>query len=136
HLPEVRDLRRHDGVLLTLYARDCPVGFRSEDEIAGSAQRLRLTMGSGEDINLDIVQLIERCVGLRFGPNGILSLDIFVWSGHPYHAYVSFDPLNIHVEEETWNHAKWGDPKSRFILAHELGHAVLHDRTAKPFFSR
>ena len=113
--------------------RDGPVKYRGEDEIAATVDRLRRNMEVAYDGQLDIVDLIRRCVGLNFGKEGVLSLDIFVKKNQPYPAYVTFDPLVMHIEEEIWEHARIGDPISRFILAHELGHAVLHDRTARPF---
>ncbi|MBY6240685.1 ImmA/IrrE family metallo-endopeptidase [Methylosinus sp. Sm6] len=57
---------------------------------------------------------------------GVLHLDIFKHE-EPDLAWVSYKPrLTLHVHHEIWQDARLGEPKSRFILAHELGHIFLH----------
>src|ERR1700686_950198 len=48
-------------------------------------------------------------------------------------AFVKFRPLVLHVDRETWELAGQGEEKSRHILAHEIGHLLLHDHFAKAF---
>jgi hypothetical protein len=48
-------------------------------------------------------------------------------------AYVTFNPLTLHVDQEIWDLAEKGDPLSRFVIAHEIGHIVLHNHFAKAF---
>lgn len=48
-------------------------------------------------------------------------------------AYVEHNPAILHCDHETWDDALIGEPKARFIVAHELGHVLLHDHYAQPF---
>jgi Zn-dependent peptidase ImmA (M78 family) len=46
---------------------------------------------------------------------------------------VTFNPCTLHVDREIWELAELGEPEARFIIAHEVGHLVLHDHNAKAF---
>ena len=50
------------------------------------------------------------------------------WRERP--ASVTFDPLTLHVDERTWRQAQSvrldGHEDARHVLAHEIGHIVLH----------
>ncbi len=48
-------------------------------------------------------------------------------------AYVEHNPTILNCDYEIWEEARIGEPKARFILAHELGHVLLHDHYAQPF---
>jgi hypothetical protein len=48
-------------------------------------------------------------------------------------AYVTFKPLKLHVDRKVWQAAQNGEAYARFILAHEIGHIVLHDEFALAF---
>ena len=50
-------------------------------------------------------------------------------------AYVTFRPLTLHVDRAIWYAAKAGDEYARFVIAHEVGHIILHDNDAKAFSS-
>src|SRR5438046_9295613 len=50
-------------------------------------------------------------------------------------AYVAFRPLTLHVDRAIWHAAKAGDEYARFVIAHEVGHIILHVNTAKYFYS-
>ena len=39
----------------------------------------------------------------------------------------------LHMDNEVWELAKLGEPKARFIVAHEIAHIILHDHEAKAF---
>ena len=47
------------------------------------------------------------------------------------YASTKFDPLEITVRESVYNGMIKGEPRSRFTIAHEIGHALMHstDRT-------
>ena len=51
----------------------------------------------------------------------------------PERAYVTFNPLTLHIVETIWRDAGLGIPYARYILAHETGHIVLHDEFAVAF---
>jgi hypothetical protein len=48
-------------------------------------------------------------------------------------AWVDYNPLILHVDREIWDLASLGEPMAKFIIAHEIGHLVLHDHHAKSF---
>jgi hypothetical protein len=48
-------------------------------------------------------------------------------------ACVTFNPLTLHIVEKIWRDAGMGIPYARFILAHEIGHIVLHNEFAVAF---
>ncbi len=43
-------------------------------------------------------------------------------------AYTQFRPLEIHVSERIYQLAKEGEPRVKFLLAHELAHVVVHSQ--------
>jgi hypothetical protein len=50
-------------------------------------------------------------------------------------AYVTYKPLTLHVHKRVWEGDQTGWDRARRILAHEIGHLLLHDDTAKAFSS-
>lgn len=49
-------------------------------------------------------------------------------------AYVTFDKkVKLVVDIAIWEAAKLGETFACFVLAHEIGHILLHDKTAKAF---
>lgn len=105
---------------------DYKVRFRSYAKVSEVALEARRKLGVAHCFSFNIVRLINDLVGKAFGRLGKLHLDIF--DEHPNHlAYVTFGPLTLHVDKEIWTLADLGEPKSRFILAHELGHLLMHE---------
>ncbi|MGL4261988.1 MAG: ImmA/IrrE family metallo-endopeptidase [Afipia sp.] len=51
----------------------------------------------------------------------------------PEGACVTFNPLTLHIVEQIWRDASLGKFYARRIVAHEIGHIVLHDDTAVAF---
>lgn len=63
-----------------------------------------------------------------------LELDIYERSdGGDDPAYVTFKPLTLHVDKKVWEDANLGKGYARYIVAHEIGHIVLHDEFAAAF---
>jgi hypothetical protein len=48
-------------------------------------------------------------------------------------AYVTFRPLTLHIDRKIWKAADNGEIYARYIVAHEIGHIVLHDEFALAF---
>lgn len=49
-------------------------------------------------------------------------------------AVVSYVPLKLEVDRVVWNKALLSvDPDANYVIAHELGHVVLHDYHAQPY---
>jgi IrrE N-terminal-like domain len=113
--------------------RDHYVGYRSEEEIASIA----LTWGKAGDISnhgyFDIIDFVQNVLSKQFTKKGALTIRLFDGAPQDDLAYVTFNPLTLHVDSEVWHFAKLGDPTSRHMIAHEIGHALLHDHYARPF---
>jgi IrrE N-terminal-like domain len=84
-------------------------------------------------LNFNIVNLLDGLKGIKFKDDYILSIVLFT-EERVAPAYVDFlkpcesksGKVILYVHEEVWKLANMGDPKSRYILAHELGHIILH----------
>ncbi len=116
--------------------RDHVVSYRSEETIAQLAVRLRDANGSRSDPTFDIVDFVERTLRhhLKNIKKGTLKIDFYdreFRQDDP--AYVTFRPLTLHVDRTIWADAKTGEEHTRFVIAHEVGHLVLHDHSAKGF---
>lgn len=105
--------------------------YRSKSDIANSATKLRKFLDIDHLYTFNIVKLIrEKMVSVRFPLIGIMRLRLFKAEDYPNReeSFIKFgdDEFTLYVEEETWELAEQGDPEKRYILAHELGHIVLH----------
>jgi uncharacterized protein DUF955 len=118
--------------------RDHYVGYRSEETIAQLAVKLRDDHGSRCDPTFNIIDFVERTLAnhlnrIKKGQLNIEFYDREFKQDDP--AYVSFDPLTLHADRTIWADAKIGEEYARFVIAHEIGHIVLHDHSAKGFSS-
>jgi hypothetical protein len=112
------------------------VPFRHEETIAEIALAWRREARNENNGYFDVVDFVQRTLsrGLK---KGLLRVCFFTRScddGNP--AYVEFDRIKgptLFVDEEIWELAQRGDPMARFIVAHEIGHLVLHDHYAQAF---
>lgn len=103
---------------------DRKVTYRSARQIKGIVQDLLARCGMQGLLSVDIVRLIEGYLK----PNLEGGLDIKFYDqakGQPP-AHVSYNPLTLNVDREIWRDAKQGEPGARNILAHEVGHIVMH----------
>jgi hypothetical protein len=48
-------------------------------------------------------------------------------------AFVTYNPPTLHIDNKTWADGGAGEGYARFVLAHEAGHLLLHDNSAKAF---
>jgi Zn-dependent peptidase ImmA (M78 family) len=64
---------------------------------------------------------------------GQLEIKFDVLDGAEPLAYVTHNPPILHINQGVWEEAKLGEPEARRIVAHEIGHLVLHDHYAQPF---
>lgn len=115
--------------------RDHHVPFRREDYIAEVALLTRKLGGSENYAYFNIVDFVERILMAQDwkdkGRLGIKFFDDRDEADDP--AYVTFDPPTLHVDRETWELARAGEPDARFVIAHEVGHIVLHRHDAQHF---
>src|SRR6185437_3545456 len=98
--------------------------MRTRETIARSADDLRAALGIPDICSFNIVQFARRMIGQKIGSLGKLSLKLY--PNLTEFAYVDFNPLTLHVDNDIWDEAELGEPKARFIIAHELGHITLH----------
>jgi hypothetical protein len=113
--------------------RDYEVRFRREEYIASIALDWRVEAGHRNSPDFNIVRFICDVLKKRWTKKGTLQIRFFDSNSDEDLAYVTFQPLTLHVDREIWRVAELGDPLARFILAHEVGHIILHDHHAKAF---
>jgi Zn-dependent peptidase ImmA (M78 family) len=116
-------------------AKDYIVRYRSDASIAQLTKRILEAAGMSFSPNFSITKLIRFFERNELGQKKEkLTINLLpkLPRGKKY-AYVSFNPLTLHCENNIWIEAEIGEPKAREILAHELGHIVLHDHFAKPY---
>jgi len=112
-------------------ATDYKVRFRSYDNVADLASQMRVRLGIDNYYMFNIVNQLRKLKDVKFGIHGNLKIELFV--DREDKAYVIFDPLVLHVHKDIWDEAEIGEPKARFILAHELGHIVMHGHYRQEF---
>lgn len=113
--------------------RDHYVKFCSEEEIARVALCWRQAGNVSNDANFNIVDFVQNVLSKLFTKKGTLKTRIFDAGPRDYPASVTYNPLTLHVDAEVWEFAKQGDPTSRHMIAHEIGHILLHDHYARLF---
>jgi Zn-dependent peptidase ImmA (M78 family) len=113
--------------------RDYWVPYKSEVPIANIALEWRREGGIFNNNNFDICDFVENVLAKRFTRKGTLKIEFFESSPNDDLAFVTYKPLILHVDPEVWKDAKMGDPQARHIIAHEIGHIILHDHYAKAF---
>jgi hypothetical protein len=123
---------------------DYKVAPRSENYIADVAAACRKARPHQHPYRFDPIDFIENVLmvdGVEavwktpwIQPKGRLALKLFdrasTW--HPP-AEVTFNPITLHFDKNFWRRAKLGEIHETFIAAHEIGHIMLHDASAKEF---
>lgn len=112
--------------------RDYYVEFRREDDIAETALAWRRASRNENLAYFNVVDFVVDVLQKQLKKGPIL-IEFFDAEDGADPAYVTFNPLTLHVDRETWDLAKLGDPDARFVIAHEVGHLILHDHHAKAF---
>jgi hypothetical protein len=121
---------------------DYKVPFRSEEFLAGVAASCWQITPRRRTHIFDVVALVEilKIHGVEHiitswgRSKGRLQIELFERQGlwdDP--AFVTFNPVTLHVDREIWAKANAGDSDACFIVAHELGHILFHDHDAKAF---
>jgi IrrE N-terminal-like domain len=116
---------------------DYKVDYRREETIKHLAAACLAAGGIVPGNNFDITKFVETsltdyCKRKGKGELRVLPFDRV----HKYDevANVTFSPhVVLHIDKAIWADAKAGGERSRLIVAHEIGHIVLHDHTAKAF---
>lgn len=122
---------------------DHKVRFMSEAAVADAAAACRIigTARGSDLVNLKTIleeleaHGVESIYKLRWSkPKGCLKIQIVEDSAHEFPAWVKFSAaLTLFVQKTVWQRFIEGYSKEREIIAHEIGHIILHDSTAMPF---
>jgi hypothetical protein len=125
---------------------DCKVQRRTRDQVKELTRRV-LSQAGITDPNFSITKLLrayEKGQLTKGKRSARLKIELCdVMPDHTPFAYVNFeasvgnapDKITLYCHREIWKDAEIGEPSSREILAHELGHIVMHDHFALPFSS-
>ncbi len=98
---------------------------RAPREIEKYAEQLRVFLGVAPDVSyFNIVSAIENDLGLKLRGFSLQIISREEYSG--IEAYTEYGPPRIIVREDIYEAAYRDDVRSRFTLAHELGHLCLH----------
>lgn len=113
---------------------DYYVRLRDEDELVDRARRWRREAElvlSGDYFNM--VDFVKKVLQRDLVKRDPLEIAFLPKDAAGPVAKVSFEPFRLSVNVLTWAAARAGDHFARYVLAHETGHVVLHDNTAKGF---
>ncbi|MDN3273474.1 ImmA/IrrE family metallo-endopeptidase [Frankia sp. RB7] len=113
-------------------ARDYRVRILSREDIAKIAMAWWSLARSGRH-SFNICRFVLDTLPNRIKAKGKLVVDFYDQAPGDSPAYVTFGPLTLHVDRRIWNAADRGEPYARYIIAHEIGHLVLHDQHAVAF---
>jgi hypothetical protein len=116
--------------------RDYDVTFTREETIADLAAQWRRADGSATAAYFNVVQFLEQvlCPWLK-SKNRPLHFKFFDAADGEDFAYVTVEPLTLNIDREIWNLARDGEPFTRRIVAHEIGHIIQHGHYPKAAFS-
>lgn len=112
---------------------DYKVTKRTVAQLAADADRLRELMGAEQRLELNPVEAIELFKKRKVPNKGPLTVHFFDAPRGCEPARVKYSPLRLFIDHDVWEAARVGYPLERFIVAHEIGHIVEHDDTAKAF---
>jgi hypothetical protein len=113
-------------------ARDYKVRFNDREGIAKIAMSWWLAAKRiGHSFN--ICTFITEILAKRLRNKGKLEIKFYRHEDLPEKACVTFNPLTLHIVQQIWSDAGLGKPYARRIVAHEIGHIVLHDQNAVAF---
>ncbi|WP_159727036.1 ImmA/IrrE family metallo-endopeptidase [Methylosinus sp. Ce-a6] len=112
---------------------DYKVSATTAKQLAADAEELRKLLDADQrtEFNpLDAIRLFEK---REVPKKGLLRVLLFDAPKGSKPARVKYKPLRLFVDGDVLEAARVGYPPERFIIAHELGHIVEHDDTAKAF---
>jgi hypothetical protein len=116
--------------------RDYKVPFRTEESLAESALACRRFAGNENLARFNVVDFVEQVLPriLEKRKKGQLRINFFDAIEGETPAYVDFrQSKTLYVDREIWELATLGDPYAKFVIAHEVGHIILHDHYAQAF---
>jgi hypothetical protein len=113
-------------------ARDHRVRIKSREDIAKIAMSW-WNAATKQGRSFNICEFVVETLTKRYSPKGRLEIEFYERGKADEPAFVTFQPLVLHIDRKTWEAAGLGDTYARFVVAHEIGHIVLHDEFAVAF---
>jgi len=113
-------------------ARDHRVRILSRENIAKIAMEW-WSLARSSQHSFNICNFVLNVLPNRIKGKGRLTVEFYDQGPGDSPAYVTFSPLTLHVDRNVWDAANRGEPYARYIIAHEVGHLVLHDQHAVAF---
>jgi hypothetical protein len=113
-------------------ARDHRVPIKSREAIAKIAMAW-WTAASKRGHSFNICEFVVGVLTERFRSKGRLEIEFYDRCKNDDPAYVTFKPLTLHIDRKIWRSAEDGEAYARYVVAHEVGHIVLHDEFAVAF---
>jgi Zn-dependent peptidase ImmA (M78 family) len=121
---EVESLGKRNAVFLVSGKR---ANSTANNDIESRAQHLRASLGLADESVFNIVELLEKEL-----PKAIKDFRLEVLPrSQEQEIYSTTVPLRMFVTEHIYNLARQGDARSRFMVAHELGHLLLHHKSVQ-----
>jgi hypothetical protein len=113
-------------------ARDHKVRIKTREDIAKIVMAWWMVASKlGHSFN--VCNFVVEVLANRLRNKGTLQIKLYSPEELPEKACVSFNPLTLHIVEQIWQDAGFGRTYARYIVAHEVGHIVLHDEFAAAF---
>jgi Zn-dependent peptidase ImmA (M78 family) len=115
--------------------RDWIVRYRTEDDIAAVAARWRSAGHLDNAHTFNVPDFVQEVLVPQLNRKRNFILRFFDRkSNDESPGFVRFaEPMAMHLDRKVWTLARFNDPKPRFIVGHEIGHAVLHDDHSMTF---
>jgi hypothetical protein len=115
---------------------DYKVAPVTEQEICSVTVDLWRLLGAMGQAEFPLHRALDLFSKKKISKNGILNISPFRATSSSGPARVVFNPeLILLIDEERLELLQLGCPETRWIVAHELGHIVMHDSHAKAFSS-
>jgi hypothetical protein len=117
-------------------SNDHKVDFMREERIERIGVLWHRRACKGASYCFNIAKLVTDELVPYFATKGGLNIDFFdreFKQDDP--AYVTFSPRTLHVDRQIWYDASKGESYARVVIAHEIGHLLLHDGRAQAFSS-
>jgi Zn-dependent peptidase ImmA (M78 family) len=120
---------KFSAILASIYRL---VDVLNDKRIETAVRRLRKSLGLSDQSVFNIVELLENEM-----PKAIdrFRLEVVPTQDFP-EVYSTNEPPRIFATKDIYRLAREGDAKSRFMLAHEIGHLFLHSSTSHFQYSK